>query len=238
MKRSTAGIALAMLLSAAAFRPASAQLGWTVYGVGEFDTEDVIYGLVGLNLAPSRLGIVPDFKVQAFVVRFPVGVGAIEGDQRIIGVTPSIGVANNFTGGTVGARVGYTFADADDNLGGFSPNVTVDVGEGVVTTGQLEYWGTGALGAQALATYNFDSEALWARGRLTHRIFGLGDAGHVRAGGEVAFLNVGDFSTVQPGVLIGIQPGAGTIINLGAGLKLGDADATYFKAELVLFGTR
>lgn len=228
-----------MLLSAgAATRPASAQLGWTVYGVGEFDTEDVIYVLAGLNLAPSRLGIVPVFNIQGFMLQYPL----LSKDQQIFGVTPSIGVANNFTGGTAAARVGYTLAGSKNELGELPPNVTADVGEGVVTTGQFEYWGTGALGAQAIASYNFDSEALWARGRLTHRIFGWGDAGHVRAGGEVAYLNLGkaNFSTVQPGVLIGFHTGRGTIINAGAGVKLseGPPDATYFKAELVLTGTR
>ncbi len=218
----------ALAALAASARPAEAQLGFTFYSVGEFDTNDVVLALAGVTVSPRRTGWTPTAGLQAYWLRFPIGTV----DKTVISLTPSVGLRNGFGTGSVSFRVGYSFSDAE--IEG-SPGVAADIGDGVVNSVQLDYWGTGKLGAQAIASYNYGSENLWARGRLTQRLMGYGDAGQIRVGAEVAYLNGNNYSSIQPGVLVGFHPSAGTIINLGVGRRFNDGeDATYFKAELVL----
>jgi hypothetical protein len=230
-------IAAVALLGAA--KPAHAQLGFTVIGVGEFDTDDVVLVLGGVSVSPMRLGWSPVAGVQASWLQYPTGLGG-EDTRSIITVVPSVGIKNSFGTGTAQFRVGYAFRDAnddDDDLIG-RPIVAADVGDdGITNSAQLDYWGNGDIGAQLIGSYNYGSEAFWGRGRLTKRIFSLSGDGHVRAGGEAAYLNGEDYSAWQVGGIVGFHAGGGTIINVGAGQKLasGDGkDATYFRAEIVL----
>ena len=229
-KRTIATAALVITCAlAATIRRAEAQLVWTFYSVGEVDTNDVL-GLAGVSVSPRRQGWTPTASLQAYWLRFPIGLG----DKTVISVMPSVGIRNAFGTGSVSFRVGYNFSDSE--VAG-SPGVTAHVGDGVVNSVQLEYWGTGNLGAQFIGSYNYGSENLWSRARLTHRIAGLGSTGQIRAGGEVAYLNEKDFSSIQPGVVLGLQPSGTTIINFGVGRRLNDGeDTTYFKAEVVLTG--
>ena len=226
-RRILAFIGMALWLFMVDARPVQAQWGWTFYSVGEFDTNDVILALAGVSIAPQRTGWVPVAGVQAYWLRFPFGTS----DKSVISVLPSVGLGRNFDGGAFQARVGYNFSDED--ISGAS--VTADVGDGVVNTAQLDYWGTGRLGAQGIASYNYGSENLWARGRVTTRLSDYGSDGQIRIGGEVAYLDGNGFSSIQPGVVVGFHPSAGTIINAGVGRRFNDGeDATYFKVELVL----
>ncbi|MEX2280865.1 MAG: hypothetical protein WEE89_00075 [Gemmatimonadota bacterium] len=226
-RRFLAIISLAISIFMIDARPAQAQWGWTFYSVGEFDTNDVVFALAGISIAPQRMGWVPVAGIQAYWLRFPIGTS----DQSVISVLPSVGLGRNFDGGAFQVRVGYNFSNEDIR----AANVTADVGDGVVNTAQLDYWGTGGLGAQGIMSYNYGSESLWARGRVTTRLTDYGSAGQIRIGGEVAYLDGNGFSSVQPGVIVGFHPSAGTIINAGVGKRFNDGeDATYFKVELVL----
>ena len=217
---------------------ADAQLGWTVYGVGEFDTSDVVLVLGGVSVSPARQGWVPVAGISASWLQYPTGAVTGDENQSVTTVMPSIGVANNFNGGSFQLRAGYAFADGEDLA---FPVVAADVGrDGAVGIAQLDYWGTGALGAQAIASYNFGGESFWGRGRLTYRIMSLGNNGDLRIGPEVAYLNSDEYSATQVGGVVGFNPGGGTFLTGGVGRKLTDdgEDATYFRFEIVLTRTR
>src|SRR5688572_331078 len=156
----------ACALIASTTRDAKAQLGFTVYGVGEFDTSDVIFVLGGVSVSAARAGWTPVAGLSASWLQYPF-IG--DETQDVTTITPTVGLANNFGPGAIQLSVGYAFSDADEDLG--VPIVAGEAGrDGVVTIAQLDYWGDGGLGGQAIASYNFGGESLWARGRVTQRI--------------------------------------------------------------------
>jgi hypothetical protein len=220
-------------LIASTNQAAHAQLGFTVYGVGEFDTSDVIFVLGGVSVSAARAGWTPVAGVSASWLQYPSPLVG-DGTQEVTTVTPTIGLANNFGPGVFQLSVGYAFSSADENIA--APIVAEAGRDGVVTIAQLDYWGDGGLGGQAIASYNFGGESLWARGRVTQRIASLSNGGQIRLGGEVAYLNSDFYQATQIGGVIGFHAGRGVIINGGIGRKLTDdgPDATYFRAEIVL----
>lgn len=223
-----------LVLLAASQAPAHAQLAWTAYGVGEFDTSDVIFLLGGVSVAPARSGWVPVAGVSASWLQYPTGSLVGEDTRNITTITPTLGIANNFNGGSFQVRVGYAFASGDEDEG--APIVAGEVGQdGVVTAAQLDYWGNGGWGAQAIGSYNFGAGAFWGRGRLTQRVLGLGNDGHIRIGGEVAYMTHNDYNATQVGGVLGFHPGRTAILTAGVGRKFADGDdATYFRLEVVL----
>ncbi|MGQ0560893.1 MAG: hypothetical protein ACT443_03350 [Gemmatimonadota bacterium] len=235
-----AALAAALLL-AGRTTPAHAQLGWTFVGVGEFDTDDVILVLGGVSVSPQRRGWSPVGGVSAFYLQFPIGPQNGDDTRNITAVVPSVGIKNNFGSGAFQLRVGYSFrsSDRDDDTDTI-PAFAAEVGEdGVVNTAQVDYWGSGAWNAQAIATYNYGSEAFWGRGRLARRLFGFGDDGAVSLGAEAAYLDSDNYAATKLGGLVMFNPGRGTLLNAAVGRKLGRddfSDATYFTFELVLYG--
>jgi hypothetical protein len=227
-----------IVLATATAKPADAQLSWTVIGVGEFDTEDVALVLGGISVSPAGQGWKPVAGLHASWLQYPIG----SNDTReVITVHPTVGVRRGFDGGSFQFRVGYAFRDAnddDDEIVSGIPPVAADIGDdGITNSTQLEYWGDGSWEAQLIGSYNYGSESLWSRARLMRRLFGMGDRGQIKAGGEAAYLTGEDYNAWQVGGVAGLHFGGGTIINLGIGQKLagGNApDATYFRAELVL----
>jgi hypothetical protein len=235
-------MAVAVLGGSLVARPAQAQIGFTIFGVGEFDTEDVTLALGGVGVGLNRLGWGPVANLQAYWLEYPL---ADDGPKdQITGITPSVGLRNLYTGGFVEARVGYTFVNREEEGNPFTDGIpgapVADTENGVNVTGHLEHWGTtGGLGAQLIGTYNFGAETLWTRGRLMVPLFGP-----LRVGGELAWLNAMNdddttladesFSQFAAGGVLGFNPGRGVIINGRVGRKFGDADATYFGVELVL----
>jgi hypothetical protein len=222
----------ALLLTGAAAVPAAAQ--WTVTGVGvaEYDTNETWLLLAGVSASPwGGPGIAPVFGVQAYRLSYLAATGR----TYVTSIRPSAGLRYNFGTGSAQARIGYAFTSRDA-----PPPVTgtvVDRRDGVVLSGQVDYWGAGGpFGAQWLGSYNFGSSTLWTRGRLSTRI-ATTTAGQVRLGGEVAFLNDSDadFTMWQPGVVLEWHTG-GTILAAGVGRKFSDPgdDATYVKAEVVV----
>jgi hypothetical protein len=225
----TASIAAGLMLCAA---PAGAQWVATAVGVAEYDTNETLLLLGGVSVSPwGGPGVAPVFGVQAYHLSFE----GTQGRTNVFSVRPSAGLRYGFTGGAAQARIGYAFTSRDTPV-----PVAGGVGDrrrGVVLSGQVDWWGTGGpLAAQAIASYNFGSNALWTRGRLTTRIAPAGPAGQLRLGGEVAYLNDDTFTMVQPGAVLEWHTGRGPIVAFGVGRKLNDPgdDATYFKTEVVL----
>lgn len=213
--------------------PLAAQWSVTAVGVAEYDTNETWLLLAGVSASPwGGPGLAPVFGIQAYRLSFE----GTSGRTSVTSVRPSVGLRNNFPGGSAQVRVGYAFTSRD--VPGPVAGGVADRRDGVVLSSQVDWWGTGGpLAAQAIASYNFGASALWARGRLTTRVARSGP-GQVRLGGEVAFLNDsdGDFTMVQPGAVLEWHTGGGPIVAFGVGRKLNDPgeDATYFKVEVVL----
>ncbi|HEY0303415.1 MAG TPA: hypothetical protein VGC44_00510 [Longimicrobiales bacterium] len=229
---------LVLALCAATARPAAAQLNWTIVGVGEVDTEEVVLALASVSASPGGSGWSPIGGVHVSWLKYPI---SSTDDRQIISIVPSVGVRNGFDGGSFQFRVGYAFResnDDDEDVAVGVPPVAADIrDDGLVNAAQVDYWGNGNLNAQLIGSYNYGSEFLWSRARLTQKIFDLSGSGHVRAGGEAAYLNGEDYDAWQVGGVVGFHAGGGTIINAGVGRKLaiGEGnDATYFRAEIVL----
>lgn len=224
-------VAAALLAVTGAVGSASAQWGITSVGVAEYDTNETLLLLAGVSAGPGGRGLHPVVGVQAYHLSYDGG------DDRtsVISIRPSVGVRNNFDGGSAQARIGYAFRNKDDVAIG---TLVPDAGDGVVVAGQVDYWGTGSpLGAQAIASYDFGGESLWARGRLTTRLLrGAAEGSQLRVGAEAAVMSSENFDALQPGGVLEWHTGSGLILGAGAGVKLIEEgeDATYFRAEVVL----
>jgi hypothetical protein len=223
-------IALAALLTAMFSTNATAQWKATAIGVAEYDTEQTLLLLAGLSTGPGGMGWHPRLGVQAYHLGYDGGTAR----TTVFSVRPYVGLQNTFEGGSVGANLGYAFVNKDVSSA-VSPAFIPDRGEGVVLSGGWDQWGTGGpMGYQLLGSYNFGSEALWARGRATTRISQKPN-GQTRLGGEVAYLTGSNWYGVQPGAILEFHNG-GNILGVGAGMKFfkGGGDAVYFKVEGVL----
>lgn len=208
--------------------PVAAQLGWSAYAVGEFDSDDLALALAGVTVGPRRSGWSPIAGAQVMWLDLP----AIS--ATVTSFLPSVGLRNSFSTGSFAVRVGYNFSNRDvDGFAGSSG----DIGDGVTNSVSLDYWGSGSVYLQGLASYNYGSENLWSRARAMTRLLGYGSEGSIMGGVEAAYLNGDGYSSLQPGIVVGFTPSRGTTINVGVGRRLGDGnDATYFKAELALSG--
>lgn len=215
-------------------KPAQAQLGWTMVGVGEFDTDDVYLVHAGVSVSPRTEGWTWIAGLSAHWLQYPIGGLDADATRSITAVVPTVGIKNAFNGGSFSARVGYSFSDRDDDSA--VPVFTEAGSDGIVNTAQLDYWGSGSWAAQAIGSYNYGSESFWGRGRLGKRLFSVGDAGSVSLGGEAAYLTSNDYDATKVGGVVMFNPGRGTQLNAAVGRKLDDGDdATYFTFELVLF---
>ena len=231
-----AAIATAFFFSGSV-TPAHAQLGVTVVGVGEFDTDDTYLVLGGVGVSPRGEGWSWVASVTAYWLQYPVFGGINDATRSVTAITPAVGIKNNFGSGSASFRVGYSFKNRDDDrdendIPAFAP----DGGDGLTNTAQVDYWGSGSVSAQGIASYHYGSESFWGRGRLAKRLFHVG-AGSISLGGEAAYLDSEDYSATKVGGLVMFNVGPGTQINAAVGRKLPNAgpDATYFTFELVLY---
>jgi hypothetical protein len=230
--RLAAAVCVVAACGAAVVQPAQAQ--WNVTGVGvvEYDTEQTLLVLAGLSAGPGGLGLSPVIGVMGYYLRFDVGDRSV----NVWTVRPNAGLRYGFQGGAWQARVGYAFTSRDEGV----PDLVIQDaagGDGVVVSTALDWWGTGGpLGAQLLGAYNFGSESLWTRGRLTTRVTQPAAGGGMHVGGEVALLHSPGFTAWQPGAVINWHTPGGTILGLGVGLKISEdaPNATYFRGEVVL----
>ena len=221
-----------LIVSLAAATPAAAQWHETAVGVGEYDTKQTILLLAALSASPSGLGIKPTLGVQSYYLGYDNGPGR----TNVFTIKPYVGLANAYDGGSVGANVGYSWANKD--VSGFLTSVAADQGDGVVVSGNWDHWGTTnePMGYQLLGSYNFGSEGLWSRARVTRNMT-VGRPSQRRIGAEVAYLHGTGYSAWQPGAVLELHDPRGNILGLGAGVKFfgnGGGNAVYFKAETVL----
>lgn len=224
------GVAAALTVTAASPLLAQSRMGWTAYGTGEFDTNDVIYLLAGAAFSPIRAGWAPVVGAQAHWLRFP----STAGDVDVSGIQPYVGMQNNYGTGLLAFRVGYQF-EGEGATASTAP-VPQNVGDGAVVTGQLEHWGTGrGLGSQLLGTYNFGSETFWGRARAS---VGLAEMqpGAVRLGGEIAYLAAPNFTSTSIGPVLEWQTGRGFNLGFAVGRRIQDGgNATYFRIDFAAF---
>jgi hypothetical protein len=212
--------------------PAQGQWHATALGVAEYDTDAALFLLAGLSASPGGRGISPILGVQGYHIGFDNGSSR----TNVFAVKPYAGLSNNYGTGSLYGTVGYAFSNRDEGTRILSTS-TNDVGSGVVVSGGWDHWGTGeGFGHQLLASYNFDSENFWGRGRVTKRISPSGPAQR-RLGAELA-LSAGDnYTAWQPGAILELHNGRGSILGLGAGVKIidgSDSKPVYFKIEGVL----
>jgi hypothetical protein len=223
---------IAAALTAVFATPAQAQWHATALGVAEYDTDGALFLLAGLSASPGGRGHSPIVGVQGSHVGFDNGVSR----TNVFAVKPYVGLSNNYGTGSLYGTVGYAFSNRDEGSRVLTTS-TNDVGTGVVVAAGWDHWGSGAgLGHQLLASYNFDSENFWGRGRMTKRISPAGPAQR-RLGAELA-LSAGDnYTAWQPGAILELHNGRGGILGLGAGVKIvdgGNGTPVYFKIEGVL----
>jgi hypothetical protein len=231
-----AAIATAFFFSGSA-NTAHAQLGVTVVGVGEFDTEDTYLVLGGVSVSPRTEGWSWIAGVSAYWLQYPVFGGLNDATRSVTAITPSVGIKNNFGSGSGSFRVGYSFKADDDDVDSDLPAFTEGGGgDGIVNTAQVDYWGSGSIAAQGIASYNYGSESFWGRGRLAKRLLSVG-AGGISLGAEAAYLDSEGYNATKVGGLVMFNAGPGTQLNAVVGRKMPSAgsDATYFTFEVVLF---
>ena len=222
------GFAAVAVLAAA---PHQAQWRATGIGVAEYDTDEALFLLAGVSASPSGKKIAPIIGVQGYHIGFDNGPSR----TNVFAVKPYVGLSDNYSGGSVYGTVGYAFSNRDEGTKIITTS-TNDIGEGVVVAGGWDHWGNGTpWGHQLLASYNFDSENFWGRGRVTRRIAGTGMS-QKRLGAEVAVSTGSDYTAWQPGAVLELHNSRGGILGIGAGLKLPDGgdNAVYFKLEGVL----
>ena len=239
MRKIRLSVSLVLALLFTSTQPASGQWSWGVYGAGEFDTEDVVFVLGGVRLAPATSwSWSPVLGLQAFWLQFPVGADA---ENSVTAVTPSVGLQRSFQDGAVGIHAGYQFQSED--IAGPATSAT-SVGEGAVAMANLDWGSTRPLAVQLLSSYNFGADAFWGRARSTLRIVTM-NPGALRLGAEVAHLNqsddddiIGDtsFSSTAVGPVLEWQTGRGVTLGAAAGRRIQDGpNATYFRFEMALF---
>lgn len=211
--------------------PAEAQWRATGIGVAEVDTEGTLLLLAGLSTTPGGRGVSPLLGVQGYYLGFDNGASR----TNVTTVKPYVGLTSGYGSGSFYGTVGYAFSNRDENTV-IRTTSTNDIGTGVVVSGGWDHWGSGTpWGHQLLGSYNFDSENFWGRGRVTRQISMSGQSQR-RLGAEVA-LSAGDnYTAWQPGVVLELHNGRGSILGLGTGMKIVDGgdNAFYFKVEGVL----
>ncbi|HMC54843.1 MAG TPA: hypothetical protein VKH19_06685 [Gemmatimonadaceae bacterium] len=214
-----------------ATRPVAAQQAWstTTYGVAEYGTEETTLLLAGFNTGPGGYGLHPRVGAQAYWLTYnPTN------RTNVTLFRPFVGLANNYHGGSVSANVGYAFMNKDVAV----PVSSGVSGKGVVVATDVEYWGPSAhsLAYQLLGAYNFGSDNLWTRGRLTVPLRVTSNGSSTRIGGELAFQDGDLYRAWQPGGVLEFHDARGQIVILGAGAKLiqGSNTEAFFRLEGVL----
>ncbi|HEX7239305.1 MAG TPA: glycosyltransferase [Longimicrobiaceae bacterium] len=190
LRRASGLLGGALALLAAAPAAVQAQLQPVVYGAAEVDTEDLAIFLLGASVNTTNPGLGFVGGVMGYSLTIPSGV---DETSSLLGFQPYAGPRWGWATGAVQATAGYLFLQQDEEdegegggFGGPSGNE-----EGLVTSLQANYWGTGAQTAQAIASYNWGAEYFWGQLRGLQRM----GAGPFRFGAEV----VGQTGGTGPG---------------------------------------
>lgn len=155
-----------------------AQSSIATYGSAEIAGFGEGSALIGSSWSPGRLGLGPVLSIQAQTYRYRLGTS----HAQVYAVSPSVGLVNTTEVGSVLGAVGYTFLSSD------IPNVIgLESGgkNGVFVSAMGNYWGSGEVNAQAIASYGFASEYYWSRFRASRRL--APTATPVYVGGEFVF---------------------------------------------------
>jgi hypothetical protein len=182
------GAFLAILAAfAAAPRAVDAQLGGSVYGGGEFDTENMSMLHIGATVAPAGTGWIPFVSVLGFRQSYR---DALDATVTVNGAIPAVGLRSQTANGFFGGSVGYAWM-GEESVPLLPIGVFAGTERGVVTSLHGEWWGTGQITGQLITSYNWGGDYLWARGRAAHRIIGTGPAG-INLGAEFTAQGAGD----------------------------------------------
>ena len=155
--------AIAALAGVAAFgKTAEAQIHPSFYGSAEADTRNSQFYLAGAYFGWGRLGWTPYFNVNAYLLSYPL----LGTRQTLSAVSPTVGYAYAARNSGVSFGAGYA-AVHNPNPG--APGAEGGGDNGV--TGSLDAYHRGAgrrpLYTQVLANYNFGSDYIWARARVS-----------------------------------------------------------------------
>jgi hypothetical protein len=144
-------------------------------GLGEGDA------VVGTALSRDRLGWSPVLTLEGIWFRYHDLPDHLASGGEF---APSVGMRDQMSTGDVEGDIGYAFVNLHSEL----PVVTAVNGtqNSVFISGQANYWGTGNVDGQLIATYAFQSHYIWSRARYLHSV------------GTAPFLFGGDL-TVQGG---------------------------------------
>jgi hypothetical protein len=227
-------VAAVAALAAACFagaQPARAQdLSFAAAAEAAGDEVYVVFGEPTLLFGPA-MGLRPLVRAGAYYVIAP--------GENSMGVTPAAGLRYMTTGGFIQGAVGWNFAG---NENGFDP---IGGGaNGLHTSVQTEFWGDGDWGASGIASYNWGSDFLWSRARLTKRIMPRANGGAVGLGAELVWQAVTDdgdafddneYEATYIGPVLVFSHPTGPGFSIGGGVKMTqpDDDSTWYaKVEL------
>lgn len=237
--------AIALIVAAA---PADAQWETSFVGVGETAGDDVHLLLGQISAHPGGTGWMPAASLQTYWVSYPGG--------STWSITPKVGARYRASGGAFQVKVGYSFKNpSEDDTSEPTTPFFEGSNNGVSTSVQADYWGSGAYGLQYIASYNWGSDYLWNRGRAILRA-AQGDFGSVHLGGEAVWQgeleaepgrNGEKYRSTQVGPVMQWVTAGENILVLGAGWKklnptapdfgtpdFQEEDTWYAKAEVVI----
>jgi hypothetical protein len=153
------------------------------YGSAEADTRNTQFYLLGMYVGMGGLGWSPYFNINGYVDRFRVGAGAARTTQTLSAIAPTVGLAYAGRTGGVSFGAGYAWVHNPNPL---APGAEAGNRNGVTASFGAYHNGSGRrpLHTQLLSNYNFGSQYLWARGRVSSP-FGYSVAHPARIGLEV-----------------------------------------------------
>jgi hypothetical protein len=208
---------------AVAPRGAAAQLGASIYAGGEFDTENMSMLHLGATVAPAGTGWIPFVSGLLFRQSYR---DAQDATVTVNGVIPAVGIRSQTASGFFGGSVGYAWM-GEEQTGLLPIGAFAGTDRGLVTSLHGEWWGTGQITGQLIASYNWRGDYLWARGRAMHRILGTGPAG-TNLGVEFTAQGAGDtdqdYRAFQVGPKLEWRAGNGLRLLGGGGWKTDNRD--------------
>ena len=189
MKYSPRHSALIAAVAIASAAQASAAQQIVTYGSAEAGGAGSSLFLLGASMSSGRVGWSPVVSVLGYHLTFPSGPGTTSSNNVF---APSAGLSYQTTVGATQAHIGYAFVGnstaTPTTVGGFP--FPASSKNGVFTTLQGDYWGTGERSAQFIGSWNFANQFLWSRVRAAQRVGGVDSP--VMLGGEAGYLGGGD----------------------------------------------
>ncbi len=210
------------------------------YGSAEADTRNTQFYLLGMYVGMGGMGWSPYFNINGYMLHYPVGPVK----RTLSAVAPTVGLAYAGRTGGVSFGVGYAWVHNPNPLalgaeGGNSNGVTASFGAYHNGSGRRP------LHTQLLSNYNFGSQYLWARGRVSSP-FGYSVVHPARIGLEVVGQgggkngNTSNSFQVGPTLEYAWTPNFRTtgVVGYksvgGSGPPTGRESAAYFKLEFSL----